>query len=129
MTKLRNAIIAVVAGAMMLVAAQQALAARGDVRARTSDPNPGGEAYFFKKNGRHTLKVCDIQRDGVSVFAYVSYYKTRDNQVSDHGANGKCRSRRVRAAKGRRVYVKVCLVDQDQENVLGYCSTWKRGRA
>jgi hypothetical protein len=127
---MRKLMLSALLGATILLGAQAALAATGDVRVRTTDPDPGGEAYFLHKGKGLTLKACDIQKDGVSVFAYASYHKRLDNQVSDHdGANGNCLGRSIQAAKGRTVYVKVCLVDQDQENVLGYCSAWKRGRA
>jgi hypothetical protein len=38
-----------------------------NARARTTDANPGGEAYWIA-NG-DTLKACDIQHDGWGAYA------------------------------------------------------------
>jgi hypothetical protein len=130
MRKSRKALIATLVVAAMMVAAPVVFAAKGDVRAATSDPDPGGEAYLLHTGKRLVLKACDIQRDGVSVFAYASYGKRYENETSDtDGANGNCETNRIRATRGRRVNVQVCLVDRDKENVLGFCSPWKKGRA
>jgi hypothetical protein len=130
MTTARKLVAGALAAATVLIVAQAAIAATGDVRVRTTDPDPGGEAYFLHTGKGLSLKACDIQKDGVSVFAYASYHKRLDNQVSDHdGANGNCLGRSIQASEGRTVWVKVCLVDQDEENVLGFCSRWKRGKA
>jgi hypothetical protein len=46
-----------------------------------------------------------------------------------NGKKGQCPEEEIRAPKGRSVYVNVCLAGRDHENVLGFWSSWKRGRA
>jgi hypothetical protein len=129
MSKTSTTLIAALAVASLLVAVP-ALAAKGDVRAATSDANPGGEAYFLHTKNGLVLKACDIQKDGHSAWAYASYGKTYENTTGDvNGSRNSCESRRISAAPGRTVYVRVCLADRDGDNVLKHCSAWKRGRA
>jgi hypothetical protein len=127
----RRLLIAALGVIAMLLAAQAVYAAKGDVRVATSDPNPGGEAYLLHTDDGLVLRACDIQKDDDSVWAYASYFKRiNENTVADvNGKKGQCPEEKIRATKGRSVYVKVCLADRDHENVLGFCSPWKRGRA
>jgi hypothetical protein len=129
MTKTRATLIAAIAVASLLVAVP-ALAVKGDVRAATTDADPGGEAYFLHTKSGLVLKACDIQRDGHSAWAYASYGKKYENTTGDvNGSGNSCESRRISATKGRTVYVRVCLADRDGDNVLKHCSAWKKGRA
>jgi hypothetical protein len=123
--------IAVLTAASLLLVASASLAASGDVHVRTTDANPGGEAYFLHTSKGLRLKACDIQKgDGYSAWAYASYNKQFQNIVGDtNGGGNSCATRSVRATKGRAVYVTVCIADRDGDNVLKFCSPWKRGRA
>jgi hypothetical protein len=122
--------IAALAIGSLMVAATAALAAKGDVRVATTDADPGGEAYFLHTSKGLRLKACDIQKDGHSAWAYASYSKQLQNVTGDvNGSHNSCESNPIKATKGRTVYVKVCLADTDGENVLKFCSPWKKGRA
>jgi hypothetical protein len=52
-----------------------------NARARTTDANPGGEAYWIA-NG-DTLKVCDIQHDGWGAYAEARHCHARGVGVVD----------------------------------------------
>ena len=127
---MKSLITALVVGSLV-VAATAASGTKGDGRVATTDPNPGGGAYFLHTDDGLRLRVCDIQKgDGYSAWAYASYYKQYDNIVGDtNGGGNSCATRNVRATKGRAVYVRVCIADRDGDNVLKFCSPWKKGRA
>jgi hypothetical protein len=112
----RSLLIAILAAAGVLAAAQPAVAGK-DVRdVRTTDPAPGGRASWIETRvaGHFSLRACDLQKDGHGVVAYASFIKGgRQNRIADlDGANGRCKRRIVSISLNnfnRPVYVMVCL--------------------
>jgi hypothetical protein len=132
MRNCRTVLIGMLVSAVVLATALPVLAATNNVHVRTSDPSPGGQAHFYTNGNR--FKVCDVQADGHSAWAYVSYTKSFQNRLGDtNGAGNGCAVRHIKATNGRTVYVKVCLRNRDKESpgapFLKHCSRWTSGTA
>jgi hypothetical protein len=123
MRKCRNVLVAALAGAIMLIAALPASAHDGKFRVRTDDPNPGGEAYLYHKDGWLHLRACDIQKDGYGVRATAgfgpegTFVASRSGKDTDGANNGKAGCGKpvtvLPGHPGYLVTLKVCLKDRD----------------
>jgi hypothetical protein len=100
--------------------------------AETSDRNPGGGAFVFNVGTHESVRVCDLQRDGFSAWAYVSYGHKYENSVGATKKRGSCARRNIVAQEGRTIFLRVCLRDRDREGrgpENRFCSPWTRGTA
>jgi hypothetical protein len=119
-------VVGALAVAAMLGAAVPAVAEANGQWTDTADKHAddgaaGGSAVFEYVNGVFYLSACDFRRDGYSVRAYASYWKTYQNLVRDiDGANNGCAEAPVHAELGMTVYIKVCLHTKANH----FCSRW-----
>jgi hypothetical protein len=128
MTKRRNVLIPLLAGAALLLGAHAALAGTNLRDIRTTDANPGGKGYFLHRGGKLVLGACDIQPDGHGVNTYASYVSgfqplVRNGFVrdGDNANNGPCHEQVIQAKAGRIIYVMVCLQDRGAGEKPHFC--------
>jgi uncharacterized low-complexity protein len=128
MKRPRKLLIAALAAAAMLIAAQAVLATKGTcaqpLRIRTRAARP---TCCTQATGSSSRRVTSRRTESRSGHTPRTGSATRMRRRTR--PNGRCGERKVEATRGRTVNVRVCLVDRDKENVLGYFSPWKKGKA
>jgi hypothetical protein len=113
----------VVAGATLVLAGGPAWAGQ-NARARTTDANPGGEAYWFADGDR--LRVCDLQHDGWSVEGQARRSDGFFTFERDGGDAG-CDTISWNLSEGADVDIRVCLYKPSVG--LANCSGWRDAEA
>jgi hypothetical protein len=126
MRKLRNALIAGLAGAAMLIAAIPAQGDHsGNEYVETTDRGPGAHATFSHLEGEYyELTACDDDKDGFGVRAYASLYQEgTQNLVRNTEGEDTCVDGRVRVQDRHLIFhdvwVGVCLRDHDGDRSQG----------
>jgi hypothetical protein len=109
---------AAAAGATVIMAAGPAWAGE-NARARTTDANPGGEAYWFHDGDR--FRVCDIQSDGWSVEGQARRSDGFFTPERDGGDPG-CDTITIPRPEGSDMDIRVCLYKPSEG--LRSCSGW-----
>jgi hypothetical protein len=125
-------LLSVAAAGAMIVGAATPAAAGENARARTTDANPGGEAYWIA-NG-DTLKVCDIQHDGWGAYAEARHFIDRRTGLfeltwEDDGGDAGCDTEKFPQKEGNDVDIRVCLERPSKGQTFRFCSPWRDAEA
>ena len=124
-TRLRRTVATAIACIALIGLADPAVAGT-NVRARTRDADPGGEASF--RHSGDKLHVCDIQTDGYKAIAALKYNGHVVQVLEDGSTNGRCESlSNGWIPEGSRVRIQVCLIRGS--GPTRFCSAWKSATA
>jgi hypothetical protein len=125
-------LLSVAAAGAMIVGTAAPAAAGENARVRTTDANPGGEAYWIA-NG-DTLKVCDIQHDGWGAYAEARHFIDRRTGLfeltwADDGGDAGCDTKKFSQKERNDVDIRVCLERPSKGQTFRFCSRWKDAEA